>query len=205
MKHIGVLWFDEIDGRTAIGVGEPVQLVSPAAATIRERVRHGDDGRYRPLSAARGLPTRWFAATTPEITEEAVVEAVYPLATVHRRQFDAGTLRVVGLDEVLRRQSGRYEEASALSSRGRVLAQEVLCHSICVRSPVWAGAEPGSHEIPCPEPCSVLVALAREAALWEREPPEPAEPAPAVAFADFETSGNEVREAYLVRARQENA
>jgi hypothetical protein len=49
----------------------------------------------------------------------------------------------------------------------------------------------------------VLVALAREAAIWEGELPWTAEPDPGVGFAEFETPGNVVRETYLRRMREE--
>ncbi|MCL6646686.1 MAG: hypothetical protein K6U88_17315, partial [Dehalococcoidia bacterium] len=54
---------------------------------------------------------------------------------------------------------------------------------------------PGSP--PCPEACSVFVALAREAAAWEQEGAEPAPVDPAIPFAAFEEPGNEIREAVL--------
>lgn len=155
-------------------------------------------GRYRPLTGARTLPRGWRVEFGDGASVEAVIETVYPLAVVHQRQWVAGTLRVVSLDEVLRRQSGRYESTAALSAAGRRLAIETVC-GICVRRPVWDGAVPAAGEIPCPEPCSVLVAFCREAALWEADPP-PAQPAdPAVPFAAFDEPGNELRERYLSR------
>ena len=45
-----------------------------------------------------------------------------------------------------------------------------------------------------------MVALCREAALWQKEPPEPVEPDASVAFADFPTPGNAIRETYLALA-----
>ena len=42
-----------------------------------------------------------------------------------------------------------------------------------------------------------LIALCREAALWQQELPPPSTPDPDVAYADFATAGNETREAYL--------
>ena len=130
------------------------------------------------------------------LAPEEVIEAVYPLATVHQRQHAEGTLKVVPLDVVLERQSGRYEDSAALSARGRKLAVEILC-GVCVRKPVWNAASCAASDIPCPEPCSVMVALCREAALWERERPKPAPAEPAVAVAAFEQPGNELRERFL--------
>ena len=100
------------------------------------------------------------------------------------------------------RQRGRYRVAGELDEDGRERAQRVLCGE-CVRTPVWAGEATvaGSvSDIPCPEPCSVKIALCREAALLEREPPPASSPDATVAFADFAAEGNATREAYLASA-----
>jgi len=130
------------------------------------------------------------------------IETVYPLALAHMSLRAAGQLRVVTLDEVLSRQTGRYAGSAGLSGEGRARATRLLCAQ-CVRVPVWNDEPCDSTAIPCPEPCSVLVSLCREAALWEDELPAAAPADPAVAFAAFDEPGNELREAYLA-ARQAN-
>lgn len=189
----------------SIGTGEPAGPPLTTSSEVREKVRFDRTGQYRPLSGARGLPTGWHAVLSDGLTMDDAIEAVYPLATIHRAQFEDGSLRVVGLDDVLSRQSGRYEGAAQLSSAGRALVRDVLCNDVCVRVPVWAGLSAATGEIPCPEPCSALVALAREASLWEQDPPELTTPDPTVEFAEFEVPGNVVRETYLRRARGEGA
>lgn len=173
---------------------EPVRIEATIEA-LREHVRFDDGGRYRPLSGARTLPGNW-RISLPDSLTEAAIEAVYPQALLHQRQGVAGTLRVATYEEVVGRQRGRYRVAGELDAEGRARARDVLCGR-CVRTPVWAGAVAMADGIPCPEPCSVMVALCREAALWQRESPAPSEPDPSVAFADFATEGNEVREGYL--------
>jgi hypothetical protein len=126
----------------------------------------------------------------------AALEAVYPLGVVHTAQAEAGTLRVVPLDDVLARQTGRYRVSAGFSAEGRALAARVICEC-CARVPLWNGAASRPGGIACPEACSVLVSFCREAAAWEKDPPAPAAPDRAVGFADFETPGNELREAYL--------
>jgi hypothetical protein len=111
-----------------------------------------------------------------------------------------GRLAVVPLDTVLGRQSGRYEVAARLSERGRAIASEVLCGE-CVKAPCWRGSVPAAGEIPCPEPCSVLVALCREAALWEKDLPAPSQSDQSVGFAQFEQPGNEIRERVVAALR----
>ncbi len=164
---------------------------------LREVVRFDDRGRYRPLSGAKTLPGGW-QVRCPSKDVDDVIEAVYPLGTVHMREWERGELRVVSLEDVLARQTGRYAVAASLDDDGRRLAREVLCGD-CVRSPVWAGAEPARGTIPCPEPCSVFVSLCREAALWHKDRPETGAINEDVPYAAFERQGNAVREAYIAR------
>lgn len=175
--------------------------VEPNEHALREHVRSDQHGRYRPLTGARSLRGGWRVACGPDFPLEEALEAVYPLAVTHRRQFEAGTLELVSLESVLRRQAGRYEVAGGLPARAAALASEVLC-ATCVRIPAWRGDSVPPAAIPCPEPCSVLVSLCREAALWETEPPAPTPPNAAVAFAAFDEPGNELREQYLRRRFQ---
>ena len=139
--------------------------------------------------------------TAPGVKE--AIEIVYPLALEHIARLADGTLRTVSLEETLARQSGRYAAAQELSERGRVLAREVLC-ARCVREPVWAMVVNSLTEgtIPCPEPCSVMVSLCREAAIWEAAPPGPSAIDETAGWAAFDAAGNEVREAYLAASAQ---
>jgi hypothetical protein len=200
LRKVGDLVIEERGAQCVIGVpGAGAPRVVRSAQELREVVRSDDRGRYRPLSGAGTLPAGWEAHCHNDLPLEQVLEVVYPLARTHQRQLAAGTLELCSLDDVLRRQSGRYESSATLSQVGRALAVETVC-GVCVRRPVWHGAACGPADIPCPEPCSVMVAFCREAALWEAEPPACSEPDPAVAFAAFEEPGNELREHYLSRS-----
>jgi hypothetical protein len=183
------------------GPGAAADTVSPTPAALRERVRYDERGRYRPLSGAKSMPGGWCARIAEAALPDAL-DALYPLALEHLAAGVRAELRVVGLEEVLERQAGRYSVAASLDADGRRVASEVLCRQ-CVRVPVWRGEQIDAAEhggvasIPCPEPCSVLVSLCREAALWQQSRPVRSEPDRTVAFAAFETPGNEMREAYL--------
>lgn len=167
-----------------------------ASDDLRELVRTDDHGRYRPLPGARTLPGGWEVRchSADELLD--AIDAIYPLALRHIGQHERGELRVIPLDEVLRRQSGRYAVAASLGVEGRKAACNTLCGR-CVRTPVWCEAALPPGGIPCPEPCSVLVSLCREAAVWETSPPAPSAPVAGLPFARFDIPGNEVRETYL--------
>ena len=179
---------------------------SPAVPGTRQALRalSREDalGRYRPLSGARNLARNWRAHFADLASFSAAVGEMYPLAMKHNAMWEAGDLRIVGLHEVLGRQAGRYAVAGDLDERGRDAARAALC-ARCVRQPVWhEGAPPQGTRLAdgalvCPEPCSVMVSLCREAALWQRERPARSTPDVRVPFAAFDQPGNEVREAYL--------
>lgn len=177
--------------------GADAHELTGTVEALRAHVRLNEHGRYRPLSGARTMPGNW-RVSLPATLAEAAMDAIYPQALLHQQQAAQGTLHVVPLDEVVARQRGRYRIAGELDEEGQERARDALCDR-CVRTPVWAGEAASDDGIPCPEPCSVMIALCREAALWQREPPQPSSPDPEVAFADFPTPGNEVREAYLAR------
>ncbi len=188
---------------TKVSVGVPpaspgggLKILPANLDAVAQFVRHDDRGRYRPLSGAKTLPHGWEVVLGRNLTADEVVDAVYPLASVHRRQREEGTLEIVPLEAVLARQSGRYEDSHALSDGGREMAVATVCGA-CIRRPVWAGANCEPDEIPCPEPCSVMVAFCREAALWQGARPEPAAQDPEIPFAAFDEPGNELRERYL--------
>lgn len=175
---------------------EPYRF-EPTPDELREWVRVDDRGRYRPLPGAKTMRKGWEATVaTPGQDHQAVYDALYPLAMAQRALGREG-LRVVSLEEVLSRQTSRYKVSAELDDEGRRTATNALC-SRCVKAPLWNGLPwPEGPQIVCPEPCSVMVSLCREAATWQRNPPKPAAVDPDLPFADFEQPGNEIREAYL--------
>jgi len=193
--------------------GFPVQGDELGLDEVADRCRYDDLGRYRPLSAALPVPTGWYARFSDLEQVERILDDLYPLGPVHHAQWEARQLRTVPLGEVLGRQTGRYAVARELSHDGREAARWALCDARCDRVPLWAAGDLSSYEldpyapddeflvmdgdVPCPEPCSVFVSLCREAALWEKERPDPAPVDDTVPFAAFDVPGNEIREKYL--------
>lgn len=167
------------------GEAEPEEWPGDADR-LRERVRHTDAGRYRPLRGARDLPAGWFCLCPDADVLAACIEAVYPLALTHLQQAETRTLRVIPITETFRRQAGRYAAAGNLDDDGRRRARAVLC-SRCVRTPVWAGdAMEGDGAIPCPEACSVMMALCRAMVKWNEAERPDAPPDEEAGFAEFD-------------------
>ena len=170
--------------------------VEASAEALRRQARFDERGRYRPLSGARTLPGGW-QTRCPADGVGALVDEVYPLALRHSEQWKSGTLRVVGMEDVLARQSGRYAVAASLDERGRGVATDALC-ARCVRTPVWTGAEPRLRtRFPAPSRAACLCRSAARRRCGSANRRRLAEPDPNVAFAAFDAPGNEIREAYL--------
>ncbi|MBI2767441.1 MAG: hypothetical protein HYX53_16220 [Chloroflexi bacterium] len=195
----------------AAGVEGPDPGPAMSLSDTAARLRHDSAGRYRPLPSAFGLPGGWRVRCASAAALAAAIDAVYPFATTHVQQHRDGSLRVVPVDEVFARQTGRYRVAAELDAAGRTAAVAALC-SRCVKTPVWTGPPavearlptpnaqrptPPGQWLPCPEPCSVMLSLCREAALWQHDPPAAAPADDAVPFAAFDQPGNAIREDYL--------
>ncbi len=201
---LGELTVEPIDGGWRIRgprSGSEAPAVEPSPSVVRQHVRYDDASRYRPLSGARTVPSHWQITVTSDQAVFGVVDVVYPLAIAHIDQAATGSLRPCSLAETLPRQSGRYEDSSALTAHGRRAAVAALCDN-CVRTPQWSEERAtAAYRIPCPEPCSVMVALCREAAIWEQDPPPPSPIDLALPFAALDVTGNEMREAWLAQSR----
>jgi len=145
------------------------------------------------------MPSGWRVECDEQFRSQNVIAVVYPQFQEHIAQQLDGTLRIVPLEDVLQRQSGRYAVAKDLPIVSRDVATDTLCGR-CVKTPVWRTntlRSTGESVLPCPEPCSVLVSLCREAVLWERDLPPSVAPDDSAPWAAFDTPGNEVREQYL--------
>ena len=140
--------------------------------TLRQFVRSDDDGRFRPFAGERSLPTGWVL---PDLDSEnllAAIAAVYPGA-IETWADDPGP---VPFREVAARQTGIYADVSDLSGAELCDLTTAVCGN-CARRREWtengdpdaavgrdANGCPASDgtEPPCREPCSFLVAAARE-------------------------------------------
>lgn len=206
----GELRFGELRVRRA---GPDYEILGPGATgdavdapgdpdSLRTWIRSDDVGRYRPLSGAYGMRMDWTWRHHDLSALLEALNAVYPLAWRHHCLHRLGGLRVTSARDVLARQSGDYEVAGALDEAGLAAAVSSLCDR-CIRTPIWhsGGCDP---VVPCPEPCSVFVALARDAAGWATTPIGPMADDSDAPFAAFNRAGNAIRNAYL-RNREDTA
>lgn len=150
----------------------------PAAAN--EIVRFDDDGRYRPLKTAPTLPTGWVFPDLDAAGLVRTVDNVYPATIANWYREREGELDVTHWRAAADRQTGIYDLVDELSGRQVArLAASCCVDSQCRKRREWdeSAEHPldvprGDGEFPCREPCSLVVAAAREIALAEREESE---------------------------------
>ena len=169
---------------------------SPAA--LRQRVRHEDHGRYRPLAGAATLPTGWVhrAADAAELAR--AIRTVYPASVEHWYRELTGDLRVTDVEETVRRQTGVYGELDGLDQNELAAATEAVCGT-CARRRRWVAdvdeprGEPRG-EIPCREACPFFLTATH--AFLESDGEAADEPDPEVSVYALSNSANEYRVRY---------
>ena len=140
----------------------------------RELAKHDDDGGYRPLKTAPSLQTGW---QFPDLAPADVVEAVhafYPATVQNWHREREGELDVDHWHETVERQTGIYGVVRTWD-RGEGyehvnwVAEACCDDSQCLKRREWEYDEEteldvdgGEGAFPCREPCSLVIAAARQ-------------------------------------------
>jgi hypothetical protein len=140
----------------------------------RDLAKHDDDGAYRPLKTAPSLQTGWqFPALEPAALVE-TVHAFYPATVQNWHREREGELDITHWHETVERQTGIYGVVQTWD-RGEGyehvnwVAEACCDDSQCVKRREWGydadmelDVDGGDGEFPCREPCSLVVAAARQ-------------------------------------------
>lgn len=145
----------------------------------RELVKQDDAGRYRPLSTAPSLP-HGFAFVGLDSTEVVeTIDFVYPATVANWHREQNGELDITHYRETAERQTGIYDMIESLPpERVANLAEACCVDSQCLKRREWDESDSqkldvprGEGEFPCREPCSLVVAAARQFVVLEGETP----------------------------------
>jgi len=148
-----------------------------------EIATYDEDGRYRPLSTAPTLRRGWrFADLDPAALVEAI-EAFYPATIPNWHREREGDLDVTNWRETVDRQTGIYGVVKTWD-RGdghehvNWVAEACCVDSQCLKRREWQYDEStdldvdgGDGAFPCREPCSLVIAAARQWTKLEGEEP----------------------------------
>ena len=136
-----------------------------------------DDGRYRPLKTAPTLREGWRFPDLDGRDLVRTVEFFYPATVANWYRERVGELDVSHFRETAERQTGIYDVVDDLDVDGVERLAETCCvDSQCLKRREWDEDDEttldvprGDGAFPCREPCSLVVAAARQFAILESE------------------------------------
>jgi hypothetical protein len=148
----------------------------------REIAQATNAGEYRPLKTAPDLRQGWALGDLDARGMWTALDYLYPGCAAHWHAARTGTLRVTHWRETAGRQSGIYGSVKLLPDHAVRNAVRACCaDAVCLRRVAWgldeqtplaleSEGDPGHEVVPCPEACSLFVALARKALVLDRSP-----------------------------------
>ncbi|MDB6053689.1 MAG: hypothetical protein JWN25_1212 [Verrucomicrobiales bacterium] len=142
---------------------------------LRALVQSNESGAFRPLKSAPDLQLGWYAEPT-DSELDLVLNTVYPGAVADLYHFmnHSGAELVTSYRAFTSRQTGMYRISTQLTD-AEVLPVMVACcdHRVCLKTRLWdvnsARAESIVHNIPCFEPCALMLEFARKTARMNDE------------------------------------
>lgn len=143
----------------------------------REIATVDEMGRYRPLKTAPTLRRGWVFGDLDGRGFLDTVEFFYPSTVANWHREREGSLDVTHFRETAERQTGIYDVVDELDPEAVEWLAEACCvDSQCLKRREWdegpedeLDAPRGDGEFPCREPCSLVIAAARQWAILESE------------------------------------
>ncbi|MFW6436413.1 MAG: DR2241 family protein [Halococcoides sp.] len=137
------------------------------------------DGQYRPLRTAPTLRAGWIASDLDAHACPEFVATLYPATIANWHREREGRLDVTHFDAAAARQTGIYAVVDELPREALTWLANASCtDAMCLKRRAWDAGEGdpidaprGDGEMPCREPCSLVIAAAREFANAEQESP----------------------------------
>lgn len=143
----------------------------------REIATLDEDGQYRPLKTAPTLRRGWRFVGLDGRDLARTVEFFYPATVANWSREREGDLDVTHFRATAERQTGIYDVVDELDAEGvENIAQACCVDSQCLKRREWdeddeteLDAPRGDGAFPCREPCSLVIAAARQWAILENE------------------------------------
>jgi hypothetical protein len=139
-------------------------------ADLRTLSQTDDLGRFRPNKASPNLIRGWAHLATDPQSLDAALDSLIPGGLADWYAVRSGTANPVPWQQYADRQTGMYRNVSALNEPEAEEVARAGCHErCCTRRRLWTvGDRPpeapsGKSEVPCLEPCALLLELARRA------------------------------------------
>ncbi|AXR81729.1 DR2241 family protein [Natrarchaeobaculum sulfurireducens] len=150
----------------------------PGFRAAREIARFDENDRYRPLKTAPTLRSGWTCIGLSGAQLVETVDAFYPSTIANWHRERCGELDIDHWNEAAARQTGIYNVVDELPREAvNWMAKACCVDSQCLRRREWQYADGddlavpgGDGQFPCREPCSLVIAAAREWTDLESDP-----------------------------------
>lgn len=177
----GQLWIESIEPGFQIRHVQdrdvPVEaLRSLRVDELREWSRFDAKGAFRPLKGAPDLRPGWICRVKQVLELEAATNHLYPGGIADWYSVSSGAEPALTLRAFLERQTGMYRGAKALEGGAAVALVRSCCGATrCLKRRLWQvegmseDEVTSKSEVPCLEPCAVLLDFARRESRMLRE------------------------------------
>jgi hypothetical protein len=159
-----------------VPLGQLNRVTIPA---LRELAMFSASGQFRPLRSSPDLPSGWVLSCIGQAELWRALQEIYPGSVADWFAARSGAVPT-NYREFTNRQSGMYRITQMLTDAQAADVTRAACHSrFCLKRRLWTvtGLEADDakvkSEIPCLEPCAVLLELARKAMRIEQEEKAP--------------------------------
>lgn len=133
-------------------------------------------GAFRPNKAAPGLRRGWRTEAVSASDLETAFDGLYPGAVADWFAVEQGAAVITSFREFTGRQTGMYRCTAQLSDvQAAAVIRAGCAPQVCLRRRLWTvdgllpDAPTGKSEIPCLEPCALLLEFARRATRLEQD------------------------------------
>jgi hypothetical protein len=173
-------------------------LIDLKGTELRAWAQTAEGGAFRPLKSAPNLRPGWRAVATDGAALDLLLHYLYPGAVADWFAAQSTHPPVTSYRDFTARQTGMYRSTNMLSDEIAGAAIRACCAvDFCLKRRLWtvAGLEPdllvGKSNIPCLEPCALMLEFARKIVRMEQNTtPSSEEPVSDVTEGNFNAPNN---------------
>jgi hypothetical protein len=184
----------------------PETLATLMGTELRAWAQSAAGGAFRPLKSAPNLRAGWRAVAADGTALDLLLHYLYPGAVADWFAAQSPHPPVVSYRQFTARQTGMYRITTMLPDAIAGAAIRACCHAdFCLKRRLWSveGLAPDhaqqKSEIPCLEPCALMLEFARKVARLEQNAaPPPQEPVADPAESDFDAPNNPRRMRFVL-------
>jgi sirohydrochlorin cobaltochelatase len=148
---------------------DPASLrILPSPEDLRELIRVGREGNFRPLRAAPNLRRGWLLHAPSLYSLQLALDYIYPAALANWTLWRQSALHSTPWPETAERQTGRFRIVREIGDDALQELIATICQPGCMKQKLWSPAmqavDAPLNQVPlfCPEACNYFVSRVRE-------------------------------------------